>query len=157
MTNVTELGVEAAEWIEGATGDAECIRTSVEQWSQVQVDVGNAFATCVDEFSAPIVNATSDLLEFIVLESQNSFEAQNLVLTAFVDVTNNFFSLENILSFSLFKVNAIAEQTNIALNVAQQIDEIYRVFELEVIPDLYELVEDFLRFQETLPTEIRDC
>lgn len=74
------------EWIEEATGDEECIRTAVDHWEQEKANVGISLASCADQFSLSITNATANLLDFITEQSQAAFEVQNLVLNAFAEV-----------------------------------------------------------------------
>lgn len=88
IREVTALGLEAMEWIDEASGDEFCISSIVSHWEEQKFNTGISLSSCADQFSAPVVNATESLLNFITEQSQIVFEGQNLVLGAFSVVSD---------------------------------------------------------------------
>lgn len=87
IREVSAIGLEAMEWTDEASGDEHCLDNAIGHWEEEKVNIGISLSSCVDQFSAPIVNATENLLDFITEHSQIAFEAQHSVLNSFVEVS----------------------------------------------------------------------
>jgi hypothetical protein len=51
----------------------------------------------------------------------------------------------------------MTNETDITPFVADQIDELYTNFNYNVVPSLMKLLDAFSKFEESVPSEIRDC
>jgi hypothetical protein len=74
---------------ERSTAENEaCIAEATESWAADLQGVGEAVQACADAQIDPIYETTEDLHAYMQEHNKLAFEAQNLVLNAFTDVSD---------------------------------------------------------------------
>lgn len=70
------------------TGNEECIAQATANWARDLTNVGQAVQACADVHIDPIFENTENIHLYIQENNKLAFEAQNLVLNAFTDVSD---------------------------------------------------------------------
>jgi uncharacterized protein Usg len=125
--------------IDSATGEELCVHAAITGWERALDGSGRGISTCADQTFTPINNATDDFHAFVVEQARLAFQVQNVILNGLSDV------------------NLITAEDQITQNIADQIDQLYTWFNYEVIPSLFRHLDDFLKLEQTVPEEIREC
>lgn len=69
----------------------ECIAEATEPWAGALEAVGAAISRCAEEFVGPVYELTEELHLFIQSNNYKAFNAQNMVLNHFTEVSWVFF------------------------------------------------------------------
>lgn len=72
--------------IDAATGSEQCVGNAVSAWETGLYTAGVNIASCAEQSTSPIQNATEDFHDFVKQQSTIAFEAQNFILNVFTEV-----------------------------------------------------------------------
>lgn len=136
---ILALQSETQSVVDSANGEQLCVETATTSWEQAINDSGRAISMCADQSFSPINNATDDFHAFVVEQARLAFQVQNVLLNG------------------LSEVNMMTDEDQIRSNVAEQTDDMYTWFNYDVIPSLFRQLDQFLKLEQTLPEEIREC
>lgn len=155
---VIDLRDRTEEIVAEATTEtnAECIAEATATWPAALESVGAEISRCAEEFVGPVYELTEELHLFIQSNNYKAFNAQNMVLNHFTEVSDSIGSeITELIAF--LQINPLTEADLLTPTTARQIDEVFENFEIEVKPYIQRSLFDVGTLRTTVPEAINVC